>query len=134
MVIGVATEVVVGVAVRVEVRAVRTPGVATPDELRLLRTSLSLTQVRFGDLVGVHGLTVSRWERGTLAPSGAVLQVLSAVRDALAVDPELPETLRAAGDDPVRQLTVILATLHPDAAVAGVTSREEAERLLRGGG
>jgi transcriptional regulator with XRE-family HTH domain len=33
------------------------------------RTRLGLTQVQLANLIGVHPLTVSKWERGVLAPS-----------------------------------------------------------------
>jgi len=38
----------------------------TGDEVRRIRTSLGLTQEQLASLVGVHGLTVSKWERGLL--------------------------------------------------------------------
>lgn len=34
-----------------------------------LRTQLGLPQPEFGQLFGVHPMTVSRWERGALKPS-----------------------------------------------------------------
>lgn len=33
------------------------------------RKRLNLTQARFGELFGVHPMTVSKWERGELKPS-----------------------------------------------------------------
>ena len=41
----------------------------TPAEIRSLRTALRMTQAQFAQLFGVHSLTVSKWERGLLAPS-----------------------------------------------------------------
>jgi len=34
-----------------------------------LRKALGLSQVEFGQLFGVHFMTVSKWERGVAAPS-----------------------------------------------------------------
>lgn len=41
-------------------------GSITGAEIRRIRHRLGLTQEAFGRLVGVHFVTVSRWERGTL--------------------------------------------------------------------
>lgn len=38
-------------------------------EIASLRTMLGLTQVQLGQLLGVHPLTVSRWERNELTPT-----------------------------------------------------------------
>ena len=38
-------------------------------EVRKLREGLGLTQVEFAQLTGVHPITVSKWERGVVAPS-----------------------------------------------------------------
>ncbi len=37
--------------------------------LKNLRTRLSLSQGQLAELVGVHAMTVSKWERGVLAPN-----------------------------------------------------------------
>jgi len=34
-----------------------------------LRKILNLSQAQFGNLFGVHAMTVSKWERGVLVPS-----------------------------------------------------------------
>jgi DNA-binding XRE family transcriptional regulator len=41
----------------------------TPKEITALRGELELSQNQFGQLFGVHPMTVSRWERATLQPS-----------------------------------------------------------------
>ena len=41
----------------------------TPSEIRQLRNALHMTQAQFAQLLGVHSLTVSKWERGLLEPS-----------------------------------------------------------------
>lgn len=44
----------------------------TPAELRAAREALGLTQPELGERLGVHWTTVSRWENGRSAISGAV--------------------------------------------------------------
>jgi transcriptional regulator with XRE-family HTH domain len=39
------------------------------DRVRRIRTGLGLTQGQLAKLVGVHPLTVSKWERGLLSPN-----------------------------------------------------------------
>jgi DNA-binding transcriptional regulator YiaG len=34
-----------------------------------LRKSLKLSQTEFGQLVGAHAMTISKWERGLLSPT-----------------------------------------------------------------
>src|SRR5574340_707137 len=43
----------------------------TPDQIRSLRTRLQLGQAEFAQMLGVHPMTVSRWERekGALSPT-----------------------------------------------------------------
>lgn len=41
----------------------------TPTDIHALRSALRLTQVELGRRVGVHGVTVCRWETGATAPS-----------------------------------------------------------------
>ena len=43
----------------------------TPGEIRSLRTRLQLGQAEFAQILGVHPMTVSRWEReqGALSPT-----------------------------------------------------------------
>jgi DNA-binding transcriptional regulator YiaG len=51
----------------------------TGDEVRAIRRRLKLTQVAFARLVGVHEITVSRWENGALAirePTAKLLRLL----------------------------------------------------------
>jgi DNA-binding XRE family transcriptional regulator len=40
-----------------------------PDDIRGVRERLRLTQTQFAQLLGVHPLTISKWERGVLVPS-----------------------------------------------------------------
>jgi len=39
------------------------------ETIRALRKQLVLTQAELGQLVGAHGVTVSRWEADAIAPS-----------------------------------------------------------------
>ena len=39
-------------------------------EIKQIREKLGLSQAHFGQLLGVHAMTVSKWERGALSPNG----------------------------------------------------------------
>jgi DNA-binding transcriptional regulator YiaG len=39
------------------------------NKIHKVRNSLSLSQASFGQLLGVHAMTVSKWERGVLSPN-----------------------------------------------------------------
>ena len=41
----------------------------TPRQIASLRGLLGLSQIQFAQLFGVHFMTVSKWERGLVAPS-----------------------------------------------------------------
>ena len=49
----------------------------TPEQILQLRTALALSQVQFAQLFGVHFMTVSKWERGILAPTPYQLALLN---------------------------------------------------------
>lgn len=101
----------------------------TSPALRKLRDGLGYTQVRFAALLGVHPLTISRWECGTLVPSPAGLRLLRAIESALSLEPDhLPSRLSGVGADPIRELTIILVVLHPDLAC----TESPCARALRG--
>lgn len=40
------------------------PEQITPDEIKAIREAAGLTQVRFAEELGVHSITLSRFERG----------------------------------------------------------------------
>jgi transcriptional regulator with XRE-family HTH domain len=40
----------------------------TPAEIKALRDAMRLEQARFAFLLGVHPITVSKWERGKASP------------------------------------------------------------------
>ncbi len=46
------------------------------ESLRNLRKRLRLSQAELGQLVGVHAMTVSKWERGVLEPNPYQLALL----------------------------------------------------------
>jgi DNA-binding transcriptional regulator YiaG len=41
----------------------------TPERIRALRTKLGLKQIELADLLGIHAITISRWEQGHYEPS-----------------------------------------------------------------
>jgi len=53
----------------------------SPALIATLRRALGLTQEQLGEHLGVHKLTVSRWECGTLHPSAEAVDRLRAVAD-----------------------------------------------------
>jgi transcriptional regulator with XRE-family HTH domain len=60
--------------------------------LMLLRTKAGLTQSDLAELLGVHPMTVSRWERGEVEPALNLKQV-KALLLALKINPEeLPDS------------------------------------------
>lgn len=52
----------------------------TPGYITTFREALGMTQKELGEALGVDGMTVSRWERGSLRPSEASLQALEQLR------------------------------------------------------
>lgn len=41
----------------------------TPTQIAQLRKELNLGQPQFGQLLGVHPMTISKWERGIISPN-----------------------------------------------------------------
>ncbi len=50
-------------------------------QIRAFRKRLGLTQEQLAKLLGVHTLTVSRWERGQVTPDGATAQLLDLLNE-----------------------------------------------------
>lgn len=69
-------------------------------EIRSIRRLLGLNQAQFGQLMGVHAITVSKWESGITSPSDYQLAFLSQYRIAAKneqVREDLKNVLVAAG-------------------------------------
>jgi transcriptional regulator with XRE-family HTH domain len=81
----------------------------SPGEIKTIREALGMSQVKFASLLGVHPLTVSRWERGEVTPDGATARLLEALEQGL--QKKKPEP------DMVRQILKAVAT---GAAIAGL--------------
>lgn len=56
----------------------------TPTEITQLRESLGLNQVQFGQLLNVHPMTVSKWERGAAFPGDYQLALMQAFKNTAA--------------------------------------------------
>ena len=52
----------------------------SPGYITTFREALGMTQKELGEALGVDGMTVSRWERGTLRPSAASLRAMEKLR------------------------------------------------------
>ena len=48
----------------------------TPDEVKRIRKQLGLTQSKFAELIGVHVVTVKKWETGALGMRAAVEKLI----------------------------------------------------------
>lgn len=59
-----------------------------------LRTSIGLNQIEFGNLFGVHPMTVSKWERGVLEPNNYQVALMREFQKA-AKDKKIRETIGA---------------------------------------
>jgi len=73
----------------------------TAADLQKLREKLGLSQVQLAQLLGVHPLTVSKWERGILAPTphqNALLESFAKARSARkTIGDEVGDLLLTAG-------------------------------------
>ena len=63
------------------------------DGIRDLRKDLGLTQAQLGQLLGVHSLTVSKWERGLLTPTPYYFAMLDSFKTARKRKPEIGNTV-----------------------------------------
>ena len=67
----------------------------TPAEVLAVRDRLGLNQTQLAQLLGVHPLTVSKWERGLLDPSPHQETMLRSFRKA-AKNPDIGEEVAKA--------------------------------------
>ncbi len=49
----------------------------SPEEIKWLRKSLTLTQKQFAEKLGVHVVTIIRWESGSFRPSKMAMVALN---------------------------------------------------------
>lgn len=58
-------------------------------EIKTIRQALGMTQREFAHTLGVHAMSVSRWERGTLTPSQMAINFMRVLRRVpKLIDPE----------------------------------------------
>lgn len=77
--------------------------------LKPLRQRLNLSQKQLGELLGVHVMTVSKWERGVLAPNPHQRRLLGALVGAAASGLRATPAGRGRKHDPIRFLAAALA-------------------------
>lgn len=77
--------------------------------LKPLRTRLDLSQAELGELLGVHAMTVSKWERGVLQPSPHQRRLLRALADAAERGLRATPAGRGRKRDPLRFLAEALS-------------------------
>lgn len=53
----------------------------SPERIKQLRTKLGVTQKELGEKVGVHVITVTRWETGACEPSDLAVKMLDSLED-----------------------------------------------------
>lgn len=81
-------------------------------DIALLRKALALSQVEFGQLLGVHLMTVSKWERGLARPSpyqGALLREFRRAADLSADHVKSEVRTRLAGQGVAAALLLLLS-------------------------
>jgi molybdate transport system regulatory protein len=79
---------------------------SSPSDVQKLRRQLGLSQTELAALVGTHAMTVSKWERGKLAPSAHHERLLGAF--ARAAERGARFDSKDAGDDPMQFLARLL--------------------------
>jgi len=61
----------------------------TSDEIKAIREGLGLTQAQLAQLLGVHPITISKWERGVAPPQPYHAALLSSFRAARRRSPDV---------------------------------------------
>jgi molybdopterin-binding protein len=77
--------------------------------LKPLRRKLELSQQQLAQLLGVHVMTVSKWERGLLGPSEHQRRVLRALAEAAENGLRASPPAKGREHDPLRFLSAALA-------------------------
>lgn len=77
------------------------PSSMSASKISAVRSALGLTQLELASLLGVHSITVSKWEGGRLAPSPYQVRFLEAFARSHKADPrvgaEVLETMQNRG-------------------------------------
>jgi len=66
----------------------------SPEEIRSLRQSLQMTQDQFAQLMGMHSLTVSKWERGILQPNPYQAALMQSFKKAKERKPDIGDFVK----------------------------------------
>lgn len=77
--------------------------------LKPLRVRLNLSQAQLGELLGVHVMTVSKWERGVLEPNEHQKRILRALSDAAAAGLRSSPPAKGRKHDPIQFLSAALS-------------------------
>src|ERR1700741_2906980 len=77
--------------------------------LKPLRMRLNLSQKELGDLLGVHVMTVSKWERGIAKPNDHQSRILRALSDAGTNGLRATRSKKGEEHDPIRFLAAALS-------------------------
>lgn len=89
----------------------------TPAQVVAIRESLGLTQAQLAQLLGVHPLTVSKWERGVLSPNPHQAALLGSFRRAAHREPDVGQVvvgLLVAAGIGVALYALLRAAFEPD--------------------
>ena len=88
----------------------RADGLLSPDEIKTIRTGLGYNQLQFEAILGSGPKTVTRWERGTVAPSGAANRLLEVFRDNPNIAHEIAKRLGIFESATVKVERIVLAS------------------------
>lgn len=77
--------------------------------LKALRTRLDVSQKELGALLGVHVMTVSKWERGVAEPSEHQRRILRALSDAAETGLRASPAAKGRKHDPIGFLAAALS-------------------------
>ena len=86
----------------------------TPLGIQKLREKLGLTQWGLGEVLDVHEMTVSKWERGLLQPNAYQHAQLLEFRKAIRRRPELSTRLSSVitAEGPIKALYLLLDAVY----------------------